>query len=105
MEEIRLNKYISEAGVCSRREADRLIEAGRVLVDGVRATQGMKVREGQKVQVGDRVIGGKDEKVVLAVYKPVGHLCGAPGQGLGRAPSHDQRRGSDQPDHAGQEPP
>lgn len=75
MEEIRLNKYISEAGVCSRREADRLIEAGRVLVDGVRATQGMKVREGQKVQVGDRVIGGKDEKVVLAVYKPVGIIC------------------------------
>ena len=75
MEEIRLNKYISEAGVCSRREADRLIEAGRVLVDGVRATQGMKVREGQKVQVGDRVIGGKDEKVVLAVYKPVGIVC------------------------------
>ena len=75
MEEIRLNKYISEAGVCSRREADRLIEAGRVLVDGVRATQGMKVREGQKVQVGDRVIGGKDDKVVLAVYKPVGIVC------------------------------
>ena len=45
---IRLNKYLSEAGVCSRREADRLIEAGRVTVDGVRAVPGMKVSEKQK---------------------------------------------------------
>lgn len=75
MEEIRLNKYMSEAGICSRREADRLIESGQVLVDGVRASCGMKVQPGQRVQVGDRVIGGKDEKVVLAVYKPVGIIC------------------------------
>ena len=75
MEEIRLNKYMSEAGICSRREADRLIEEGQVLVDGVPALRGMKVRPGQRVQVGDRVIGGKDEKVVLAVYKPVGVIC------------------------------
>ena len=75
MEEIRLNKYMSEAGICSRREADRLIEKGQVLVDGVPALRGMKVRPGQRVQVGDRVIGGKDGKVVLAVYKPVGVIC------------------------------
>ena len=75
MEEIRLNKYMSEAGICSRREADRLIEKGQVLVDGVPALRGMKVRPGQRVQVGDRVIGGKDEKVVLVVYKPVGIIC------------------------------
>ena len=75
MEEIRLNKYMSEAGICSRREADRLIEKGQVLVDGVPALRGMKVRPGQRVQVGDQVIGGKDEKVVLAVYKPVGVIC------------------------------
>ena len=75
MEEIRLNKYMSEAGICSRREADRLIEKGQVLVDGVPALRGMKVRPGQRVQVGDRVIGGKDEKVVLAVYKPVVVIC------------------------------
>lgn len=75
MERIRLNKYISEAGICSRREADRLIESGQVLVDGVRASCGMKVQPGQRVQVGSRIIGGKDEKVVLAVYKPVGIIC------------------------------
>ena len=75
MEGIRLNKHISEAGICSRREADRLIESGQVLVDGVRASCGMKVQPGQRVQVGSRIIGGKDEKVVLAVYKPVGIIC------------------------------
>ena len=75
MEEIRLNKFMSEAGICSRRGAGRLIEKGQVLVDGVPALRGMKVRPGQRVQVGDRVIGGKDEKVVLAVYKPVGVIC------------------------------
>lgn len=75
MEGIRLNKYISEAGICSRREADRLIESGQVLVDGVRASCGMKVQPGQRVQVGSWIIGGKDEKVVLAVYKPVGIIC------------------------------
>ena len=43
--EIRLNKYLSEAGVCSRREADRLIESGKVTVDGKRAEMGMKISE------------------------------------------------------------
>ena len=43
---MRLNKFLSEAGVCSRREADRLIEKGRVTVDGKKAAQGMQVTEG-----------------------------------------------------------
>ena len=50
-EDIRLNKYLSEAGVCSRREADRLIEAGKVLVDGEPARTGQRIRPGQRVQV------------------------------------------------------
>lgn len=45
---VRLNKYLSDAGVCSRREADRLIESGQVSVDGQRAVPGMKVADGQK---------------------------------------------------------
>lgn len=72
---IRLNKYISEAGICSRREADRLIEAGRVTVDGVRAVPGMKVSEEQKICVGEKVIQGAEQKVVLAVNKPAGIVC------------------------------
>lgn len=74
-EEIRLNKYITEAGICSRREADHLIEAGKVFVDGRRASLGMKIQKGQRVQVGKKVISGRDEKVILAVYKPVGIVC------------------------------
>ena len=48
MEEIRLNKYLSEQGVCSRREADRLIEAGKVTIDGRKAEMGEKVT-GQEI--------------------------------------------------------
>ena len=75
--EIRLNKYLSEAGVCSRREADRLIESGQVTVDGKRAETGMKVTEANVVRVGKKEVKpkGKDEMVLLAVNKPVGIVC------------------------------
>ena len=72
---IRLNKYLSEAGVCSRREADRLIESGIVTVDGKTAAPGMKVEDGQEVRVGKKVVKSKTEKTVLAVYKPAGIVC------------------------------
>ena len=49
MEEIRLNKYLSEQGVCSRREADRLIEAGKVTIDGRRAEMGEKVTGHERI--------------------------------------------------------
>ena len=72
---VRLNKYLSEAGVCSRREADKLIESGRVSVDGQRAVTGMKVFPGQTVMVGKKTVSRQDEMVVLAVNKPVGIVC------------------------------
>ena len=72
---IRLNKYLSEAGVCSRREADRLIESGIVTVDGKTAAPGMKVVDGQEIRVGKKVVKSKTEKTVLAVYKPAGIVC------------------------------
>lgn len=76
MEAIRLNKYLSEAGVCSRREADRLIEAGKVFVDGQPAVMGMRVSSGQEIRVGKKIVGGKKEgQVLLAVYKPPGVIC------------------------------
>ena len=74
-EPVRLNKYLSEAGVCSRREADRLIESGKVTVDGQRAQTGMKIRPGQEVRVGKKVVSRQDEMVVLAVNKPRGIVC------------------------------
>ncbi len=94
MEEIRLNKYLSEMGVCSRREADRLIEAGKVLVDGKPASMGMKIQENQQVvcdgkpigkpvrnpsgsEPGDKPSAGRrrPKPVLLAVNKPRGVVC------------------------------
>ena len=69
-ESVRLNKFLSEAGVCSRREADRLIESGRVTVDGRRAEMGMRVTKDQEVCVGKKVIQKKDRMVLLAVNYP-----------------------------------
>ncbi len=71
----RLNKYLSEAGVCSRREADRLIGCGKVTVDGKKAEPGTQVEEGQTVRVGKKVIESRREKIVLAVNKPAGIVC------------------------------
>ena len=72
---IRLNKFLSEAGVCSRREADRLIEAGKVFVDGRRAETGMRVAPAQEIKVGKKVIHKGNEMVLLAVNKPAGIVC------------------------------
>ena len=74
-EPVRLIKYLSEAGVCSRREADRLIESGRVTVDGQRAQTGMRITPGQVVKVGRKVVSKQDEMIVLAVSKPRGIVC------------------------------
>lgn len=72
---IRLNKYLSDAGVCSRREADRLAEAGRITVDGIPAQPGTKVMPGQLVCVDGKAVGGRPEKVVIALNKPRGIVC------------------------------
>ena len=72
---IRLNKFLSEAGVCSRREADRLIEAGKVFVDGRRAETGMRISPAQEIKVGKKVIHKGNEMVLLAVNKPAGIVC------------------------------
>ena len=72
MEEQRLNKYLSDVGYCSRREADRLIAEGRVSVDGLKAELGQKVTEGARVSVDGKAVRKKARPVLLAVYKPVG---------------------------------
>ncbi len=72
---VRLNKYLSDAGYCSRREADRLIEAGRVFVDGVRAVPGLKVEPDQKVTVDQKPVKREEELILLAVNKPAGIVC------------------------------
>lgn len=75
MEKERLNKYLAACGMCSRRDADKLILDGRVTVNGVPASMGMKVSGTDKVAVNGKLLKGKDEKVVFAYYKPVGVTC------------------------------
>lgn len=73
--QVRLNKYLSEAGVCSRREADRLVQAGQVTVNGQKAFIGMKVKLGDKVAVDGKTCAIEEEMILLAVNKPVGVVC------------------------------
>ncbi len=75
MEQIRLNKYLAECGVCSRREADRLIEQGRVWVNGEPAGMGQLVSEADEIKVNKKILQGRKKNVVLAYYKPVGVTC------------------------------
>ena len=74
-EGIRLNKYMAQAGLCSRREADRYIEAGQVYINGKRAEIGQLVYTGDKVTIGAKELRDTRQKVVLAWYKPVGITC------------------------------
>ncbi len=72
---IRLNKYLAECGICSRREADRLIESGKVVVNGSKASMGEKVSAEDVISVDGVQVRGTKEKVVLAYYKPIGVVC------------------------------
>lgn len=76
-QQVRLNKYLSEQGVCSRREADRLIEAGRVTVDGRQAVTGMKILPSSVVCVDGKKIEKGDEMILIALNKPLGIECTA----------------------------
>ena len=71
---IRLNKYISESGICSRRDADRYIEQGNVFINGKRAAVGAQVFAGDVVKVNGQLIEPRDEEdlVLIALNKPVG---------------------------------
>ena len=72
---MRLNKYISETGICSRREADAWIEQGRVSVNGKPAELGTKVEPGDEVRVNGRLVGARKKQVYIALNKPVGITC------------------------------
>lgn len=70
--QIRINKYISESGYCSRREADKYIEQGHVTIDGKVAEVGSQVSIGQVVKVFDEVVTNNIKSVIIAYNKPVG---------------------------------
>ena len=71
----RLNKFLSEAGICSRREADRWIEAKRLLVNGQIALMGTKVSPSDVITLDGSVIFKDNPSVYLAYHKPVGIIC------------------------------
>lgn len=74
-EQIRLNKFLSDAGFCSRREADRLVEQGRVKVNGKSAVVGQKVTLKDVVEADGKLISREQEQILLAFNKPVGIEC------------------------------
>lgn len=75
-EGVRINKYLSEAGFCSRRAADALLEKGRITINGKRPEMGTKVMPGDKVRVDNKLVNqSEEEHVYLAFNKPVGIVC------------------------------
>ena len=74
---MRLNKYLSDAGVCSRREADRLGQDGKVTVDGKTAVLGMQIEEGQEIWENGKEVRREEKKVLLLFHKPRGIECTA----------------------------
>jgi 23S rRNA pseudouridine2604 synthase len=71
----RLNKYLAECGVCSRREADKMIDKGMVKVNGQKAVNGMQIGEGDIVEVNGKTVKPLTTKAVLAYNKPIGVTC------------------------------
>ena len=76
-EGIRINKYLSEAGICSRRAADREIENGNVWIDGRQAVNGDRVLPGMKVIFCGKEVHPETEEIMIAFHKPVGIVCTA----------------------------
>lgn len=72
---VRLNKFLAECGICSRREADRIISEGRVTVNSKTAVMGQMVSDEDDILVNGKQIKNKNEKVVFAFYKPKGVTC------------------------------
>lgn len=72
---VRINKYLAECGICSRREADKYIEQGKVKVNQKTAVSGMQVSEQDVVEFAGKVVQPKNRKIVLAYYKPIGVTC------------------------------
>ena len=82
-EKIRINKYLSEAGICSRREADRMIEEGRITVNGKKAESGQKVSLEDEVCADNIPVYKNEKKVLLLFNKPRGS-CAAQSSSLMR---------------------
>ncbi|MBR2750913.1 MAG: pseudouridine synthase [Clostridiales bacterium] len=74
-ESVRINKYISSSGFCSRRKADELVELGIVTIDGLTAVSGSQVFPGQTVLINGKPVLPNDDHIYLAFHKPLGITC------------------------------
>ena len=74
-EKIRINKYLSDIGVCSRREADRLTEAGRVTANGELVSTGMKILPDAEICIDGKPVKKQEKKILLLFHKPKGIVC------------------------------
>ena len=72
---IRINKYLADAGVCSRREADKAVENGLVMINGQKAVAGSRVEKGDEVTYKGKSISRIDDLVLIAFNKPIGIVC------------------------------
>lgn len=75
MEKTRINKYLSQCGVCSRREADRMLEEGRIFINGLCAKKGDGVAEGDEVVADGKPVQKSDREIIIAYHKPAGIVC------------------------------
>jgi 23S rRNA pseudouridine2604 synthase len=81
-EPVRVNKWLAQSGVCSRREADELIAAGAVLIDGERVSDaGRKISVGQTLVLNDRAELGLEAQISVMIHKPVGVVSAQPDPG------------------------
>lgn len=74
---VRINKYLAMCGICSRRDADKLIEQNVVTINGKRALSGMRVTDADTVMVHGKKVTNPERKIILAYYKPIGVTCTA----------------------------
>ncbi len=70
-----LNKFISQSGFCSRRQAEVFIKEGKVFVNGKLAEPGIKVEESDEVRVGNKIIKNRKDKIYIILNKPIGYVC------------------------------
>ena len=73
---MRINKYLSQIGICSRREADKLVDSGRIKINDEIAVLGTKIKEGDKITIDNKLIKTKKKKTILIAFnKPKGIVC------------------------------
>ena len=75
MDKIRINKYLSMSGICSRREADRLLERGKIIVNGRPAVMGEQVDDEDEIVVDGVLVQREEKEIILAYHKPAGIVC------------------------------